>query len=164
MAACHCYLLWRWWSHTLWVMLIRLWLHSLSSHFQVVVQFSLQFHRYIVVSRVMNFWTSVSINNLEVNCNPPSKMSVWQEKLSNSFGLLLLLVHFVLLEKLPVQTTQFRSKFMNQILLWVGVLQKWRHYLHKWVGYHLQQAWMLQLPILETSLQFSLLLAAPLLT
>jgi hypothetical protein len=30
-------------------------LHSLSSHFQVVVEFSLQFHRYIVVSRVMNF-------------------------------------------------------------------------------------------------------------
>jgi hypothetical protein len=46
MATCHCYSWWRWWSDTLWVSLIRLWLHSLSCYLQiVVVGITLQFHR-----------------------------------------------------------------------------------------------------------------------
>ncbi len=45
MAAHHCYSQWRWWSDTLWVTLIRLWLHPLLFHHQiVVVEISLQFH------------------------------------------------------------------------------------------------------------------------
>jgi hypothetical protein len=31
MAVCHCYSLWRWQSNTLWVTLVRLWLHSFLS-------------------------------------------------------------------------------------------------------------------------------------
>jgi hypothetical protein len=47
MAAHHCYSQWRWWSDTLWVTLIRLWLHPLLFHHQiVVVEISLQFHTY----------------------------------------------------------------------------------------------------------------------
>jgi hypothetical protein len=42
MAACHCYLWWRWWSDTLWATLIRLWLHFLSCYLQNVVEISLQ--------------------------------------------------------------------------------------------------------------------------
>ncbi len=39
----HCYLYWKWWSYTLWVTVIRLGWHSLSSYFQsVVLEISLQ--------------------------------------------------------------------------------------------------------------------------
>ncbi len=43
-AACHCYSWWRWWSDTLWMTLIRLWLHLLLCYvWIVVVEISLQF-------------------------------------------------------------------------------------------------------------------------
>ncbi len=42
MAVHHCYSWWRWWSRMLWVMLMRLWLESLSSCFFCVVLFHLQ--------------------------------------------------------------------------------------------------------------------------
>ncbi len=37
MAAHQCYLWWRWWSDTLWVALITLWLHLLLHYLQIVV-------------------------------------------------------------------------------------------------------------------------------
>ncbi len=43
MAACLYYSWWRWWSDTLWVMLIMLWLHLLY----YVVEISLQFNKYV---------------------------------------------------------------------------------------------------------------------
>jgi hypothetical protein len=47
MAARHCSSWWRWWSDTLWATLIRLRLHSLWCHLQMVaVEISLQLHRY----------------------------------------------------------------------------------------------------------------------
>jgi hypothetical protein len=57
MAACQCYSWWKWWSDTLWVALIRLWLHSVLCWFwfcwiwqndclqTFVVEFSLQSHK-----------------------------------------------------------------------------------------------------------------------
>jgi len=42
MAVHHCYSWWRWQSRMLWVMLMRLWLESLSSCFFCVVLFNLQ--------------------------------------------------------------------------------------------------------------------------
>jgi hypothetical protein len=50
MTACHCYLWWRWWSDIMWATLIRLWLHSLWCHLQIVVKFSMQLHRYVLHS------------------------------------------------------------------------------------------------------------------
>ncbi len=45
---CHCYSWWRWRSDTLWVILIKLWPHSLSCYLQSVVKISLHPHRYVI--------------------------------------------------------------------------------------------------------------------
>ncbi len=52
----HCFLWWRWWSDTLWVTLVRLWLHLLSCNLRtIVVEISLQFYRHMLVSAFIEF-------------------------------------------------------------------------------------------------------------
>jgi hypothetical protein len=52
----HCFLWWRWWSDTLWVTLVRLWLHLLSCNlWTIVVEISLQFYRHMQVSAFIKF-------------------------------------------------------------------------------------------------------------
>ncbi len=59
----------RWWSDTLWVTLIRLWLHWLSCYCQiVVVEISLQFYRYPVQTSLDERVNQQSFDT-PLNCN-----------------------------------------------------------------------------------------------
>jgi hypothetical protein len=59
----------RWWSDTLWVTLIRLWLHWLSWYCQiVVVEISLQFYRYPVQTSLDERVNQQSFDT-PLNCN-----------------------------------------------------------------------------------------------
>jgi hypothetical protein len=69
MAACHCYLWWRWWSDTLWVVLIRLWPHSLLCCLQIVVEISLQFDRYACNCP---YWILLVMQGISVRVRRPS--------------------------------------------------------------------------------------------
>ncbi len=69
MAACHCYLWWRWWSDTLWVVLIRLWPHSLLCYLQIVVEISLQFDRYTCNCP---YWILLVMQGISVRVRRPS--------------------------------------------------------------------------------------------
>jgi hypothetical protein len=63
MAVHHCYSWWRWWSRMLWVMLMRLWLESLSSCFLCVVFVSTATHRYV------NMYHGTTLTRGEIPCS-----------------------------------------------------------------------------------------------
>jgi hypothetical protein len=99
----HCYLWWRWWSDTLWLTLIRWCLYSLSCFIQVIVEISLQFHQFIILS-------TSSIQPLEF---------LLFEKLRTTWVLLLLLTSYSVwtCESLHVNNRN-PSTFAQINLLW----------------------------------------------
>ncbi len=69
MAACHCYLWWRWWSDALWVVLTRLWPHLLLCYLQIVVEIPLQFDRYACNCP---YWILLVMQGISVRVRRPS--------------------------------------------------------------------------------------------